>query len=96
MGVREAIHNVFMMTSSAIKRFGLWDENIYPAFCEGEPTRPRVPRGRPLGISVQAAAPADQIESKNGPLCLASSCSTEAMCRTTVFSDAVSTRCCRH
>jgi hypothetical protein len=37
MGEREAIHNIFMMTSKAIKRFGLWDENFYPAFCEGEP-----------------------------------------------------------
>lgn len=36
MGEREAIHNTFMMTSKAIKRFGLWDENIYPALCEGE------------------------------------------------------------
>jgi hypothetical protein len=40
MGPREAIHNIFMMTSNAIKRFGLWDENIYPAFCEGEPVVP--------------------------------------------------------
>jgi hypothetical protein len=28
--------NIFMMTRQCIKRFGLFDENIYPAFCEGE------------------------------------------------------------
>jgi len=31
----EAMHNIFMMTSKSIKRFGLFDENIYPALCEG-------------------------------------------------------------
>lgn len=36
MGLRDAIHNIFMLTGKAIKRFGLFDENIYPAFCEGE------------------------------------------------------------
>lgn len=36
MGEREAIHNIFVMTSKAVRRFGLWDENIYPALCEGE------------------------------------------------------------
>lgn len=36
MGEREAIHNIFMMTSKSVKRFGLWDENIFPALCEGE------------------------------------------------------------
>lgn len=36
MGVRDAIHNTFMLTSQGVKRFGLWDENIYYAFCEGE------------------------------------------------------------
>jgi GT2 family glycosyltransferase len=34
MGAREAVHNTFMMTSKAIRRFGLFDENIYPALCE--------------------------------------------------------------
>jgi hypothetical protein len=36
MGEREAIHNIFVLTSKCIKRFGLFDENIYPALCEGE------------------------------------------------------------
>lgn len=36
MGEREAIHNIFLLTSKCIKRFGLFDENIYPALCEGE------------------------------------------------------------
>lgn len=35
MGEREAIHNIFLLTSKCIKRFGLFDENIYPALCEG-------------------------------------------------------------
>jgi hypothetical protein len=35
-GEMDALYNVFMMTSKAIKRFGLFDENIYPAYCEGE------------------------------------------------------------
>lgn len=35
MGEREAIHNIFVLTSKCIKRFGLFDENIYPALCEG-------------------------------------------------------------
>jgi hypothetical protein len=36
MGVRDAIHNIFMLTSQGVKRFGLFDENIYYAFCEGK------------------------------------------------------------
>jgi hypothetical protein len=40
MGLRDAIHNIFMLTAAGIKRYGLFDENIYPAFCEGEQGRP--------------------------------------------------------
>jgi GT2 family glycosyltransferase len=34
MGQEWGQHNGFMMTSKAIRRFGLFDENIYPAYCE--------------------------------------------------------------
>lgn len=37
MGLRDAIHNISMLTAAAVRRLGLFDENIYPAFCEGEP-----------------------------------------------------------
>lgn len=36
MGPTEAQHNVFVMTNTSVARLGLWDENIFPALCEGE------------------------------------------------------------